>query len=102
MHHPGEIQNGELLRELVEDTKFAPLRRVLTGDLDATNGVADVQKPARLSSRAVHRQGVADRCFRAEAVQGRTEDLVVIEAVDKSFIESGFVRHRSEEHTSEL
>ena len=68
-------------------------------NLDATDGVADVQKSARLSSLAVHRQRVADGRFRAEAIQRRAKNFVVIETVNESFIESGFVRHGTVNHT---
>ena len=38
----GEIVDGELLRELVENSEFPKLGRVGDGDLDALNCVSDI------------------------------------------------------------
>ena len=51
----GEIQNGELLGELIEDPKFARRRGVLTGDFDTAYGIANVQETASLAALPVYR-----------------------------------------------
>ena len=58
--------------------------RIQAGDLDAAHGVANVEEAARLPALAVDRQRMADGGLRAEAVQHRAEDLVVVEAVDQA------------------
>src|SRR6266852_1365957 len=63
----GELAHRELLRELVEHTELAALRRVQHCELHASDRVADVQEAARLASLAVNRQRVIDGGLRAEA-----------------------------------
>src|SRR5262249_33162417 len=79
----GQLADGELLGELVEDAVLAGRGRVRDGELDAAHGVADVEAAARLPSTAADREGMADRGLDVEPVQGGPEDAVVVEAVDQ-------------------
>ena len=72
------------LGHLVEDPHaFAALRRVLDRQLDAADGVLDVDEGARLAAGAVDRQRIADRGLHEEAVEHRAVVAVVVEAVDQ-------------------
>src|SRR5271167_4563890 len=86
LHHFRELQDGELLRELVEDAEFTLLGGVVTRDLNATHGVANIQKAAGLPTLAVNRQRIIQRGLRAEAIENRPEDFVVVEAIDESLV----------------
>ncbi len=50
----GDLSDGKDLRELVEDSILAPLRRILNGQLHAAHGVAQVYVASRLAALAVH------------------------------------------------
>src|SRR5260370_4568164 len=80
-----KLQNGELLRELVEHSALAPSRRIEAGNLDATDSVADVQEASGLSALAINRQRVTDSSLGAEAVQDGAENFVVVEPVAQRF-----------------
>ena len=80
-------------------TRHSPgARRIQAGDFDAAHGVANIQVAARLPALAVDRQRMAHGRLRAEAVQHRAEDLVVIEAVDEGFVQRHFVGHGAVHH----
>src|ERR1700733_255495 len=91
LHFVREIENGDL----IEDSEFAGRGRMRTGDLDTADRVANVEEAARLPALAVHGKGMAHRRLRAESVQHRAENFVVVEAVDERFIERSFIRHRA-------
>src|ERR1700686_802156 len=54
------IHDGELLGELVVDATFASRRGIKTGELDAANGVPNIQKSSRLAALPVNRLRLAD------------------------------------------
>ena len=56
----GELEDGELLGELVEDAELAGLGRAADGQLDAAHRVADVEEAARLAALAVNGEGMVD------------------------------------------
>ena len=73
------LLDRERLGELVEHPELAALGRVLTGQLDAGQGVADVEHAPRLAALAVDGERVADDRLDAEAVEHGAEDAVVVE-----------------------
>src|ERR671914_2930272 len=87
----GELEHGELLRELVEHAELAALRRVAHGQLDALERVADVEEAARLPALAVDGERVPDHGLHAEAVERGAEDLVVVEARAQALVERGLL-----------
>ncbi|MBA3642032.1 MAG: hypothetical protein H0W53_22805, partial [Acidobacteria bacterium] len=80
LHQRSQLSDGELLGELVEDAHLAGLCRIVDGQLDALQGIADVQKPARLATLAVDSQRMADDRLNAEPVERSPEDLVIVKA----------------------
>ena len=83
----GQFADAVGLGDLVEHADlFAALRRVLQRDLDAADGVADVDERTGLSARAVHRQWVTDRRLHQEAIEDRAVVAVVVEAVDQTLV----------------
>ena len=64
---------------------------MIAGNLDAADGVANIEEAARLSALAVNGDRMSDGRLDAEAVQRRAENLVVVEAVDQAFIQRGLV-----------
>src|SRR5271165_325132 len=93
LHHLRKLQDSELLGELVEHTELALLGRVEARDLDAAHGVANVKESARLTTLSVNRERITQSGLRAETIQHRPEDFVIIETVDQSFIHLGFVSY---------
>jgi len=89
----GQVQDGELLRELVVNAALAPGGRVVASKLDAANGVANVEETAGLAALAVHGERLADGGLHAEeTIQDSAEDVVVIETIDERFVERSFFR----------
>src|SRR5215204_5053592 len=88
----GELPDRELLRELVENPHLAALGGVFHGELDASHRVADVEVAPRLGTVAVDRERVADGRLHTEAVEDRSEDLLVIEAVYEAPVALGLLR----------
>ena len=86
-HLLGQLADGERLGELVEHPELTRLGRVLGRQLDAAQGVDDVQEAARLPAPAVHRQRMADHGLHAEAVERGAERLVVVEARDQPLVQ---------------
>ncbi len=68
LHSCGEIEHGELLGELVVDAAFALLGGIQAGELDAADGVANIQEAASLAAFAIDSERLADGCLHAEAV----------------------------------
>src|SRR5215469_10614589 len=93
-HQVSQVHDGKLFGELVVNAAFASRRGVVTGNLDAAYGIANIQKSTRLAAFAVNRERLADGCLYTETVQYRTKDVIVIEAVNKRFVERRFVGHR--------
>src|SRR5436309_3157970 len=97
-HYPGQVENGELFGELVVNPALAFGGRVMTGNLDTSHGVSNVEEAARLPALAVDSERLADGCLHAETVEDGAEHVVIVEAIDQRFVERGFVRHRSVNH----
>jgi len=91
-HDLGDLAHGEALGHLVEHPELAPLRRVLGGESQALDGVADVDDAPRLPTLAVDRERLAEHGLHDEAVEHRAEDGVVIEACCKAVVERGLRR----------
>src|SRR5437879_5130629 len=70
----------------------------MTGNLDTSNGVTDVEEPARLAALPVYRERLADGRLHAETVEDGAEHVVIVEAIDQFFSKRGFVRHGSVNH----
>src|ERR1044072_4565638 len=86
-----EVDHRELLGELVEDAELARLGGVVRRQLDALQGVADVEEAARLPPRSVDGQRGGDHGLQAEAVEHGAEDLVVVEAGNQALVAGGLV-----------
>ena len=97
-HYPGQVENGELFGELVVNPALAFGGRVMTGNLDTSHGVPNVEEAACLPALAVDSERLADGCLHAETVQDGAEHVVVVESIDQRLIQRGFVRHRSVNH----
>src|SRR5438876_6506153 len=67
-HYPGQVENGELFGELVVNPALAFGGRVMTGNLDTSNGVPYVEEAACLPSLAVYGERLADGRLHAETV----------------------------------
>src|SRR5919106_2257467 len=87
-----EIRDVERLRELVEDAVFPGRGRVRRRELDALEGVHDVEESTGLTALAVHGQRVADHGLYGEAVEGGPEQLVVVETGEETLVEPGLRR----------
>src|SRR5215216_6400623 len=91
-HQLSELPDRELLGELVENPHLAALGGVFHGELDAAHRVADVEVAPCLGTVAVDRERVADGRLHTEAVEDRSEDLLVIEAVYEAPVALGLLR----------
>src|SRR6266566_3001503 len=78
----GQFEHGKLFRELIIDAALSSGSRVVTGDLDATHGVANVEETARLSSLAVNGERLSDGRLNTKAIQDGAKDIIVVEAID--------------------
>ena len=95
-HEPGEVDDAVHLGHLVEDPHaLVVLGRVLDRELDAADGVPDVDERARLAAGPVHGERVADRRLHQEAVEHRAVVAVVVEAVDQPVVEPRLVGLRA-------
>ncbi len=75
-------------------TRHSPAeRRIQAREFNAADGIAQIEKAASLPAFAVDCERMSDRRLRAETVQHRAEDLVVVEAVYESFIERHLIGH---------
>ncbi len=81
-----QLLDRELLGELVEDPELARRRGVLHRQLDAAQGVADVEEAPGLAAATVDGQRVTDHRLQAEAVEHGAEDLVVVEASQQALV----------------
>ena len=68
-----------------------PSAGLLDRQLDAVEGVADVEEAAGLAAAAVDGERVADHRLQAEAVEDGAEGLVVVEAGDQALVGGGLV-----------
>src|SRR6185437_10552267 len=86
-----QFEDAELLGELVVHAHFAARGGVEDAELDAAQGIADIQEPAGLPPFAVDGKRIAANCLHTEAVQGRAEDFVVVETCRQIWIERGLL-----------
>src|ERR1700674_3079690 len=93
-HQMRQLQDGKLFRELIVAPALASGCRVVTGDLDATYRVPNVEETARLSALPVNGEWLADGRLHAETIKDGAENVVIIEPIDQRLIERSFVRHR--------
>ncbi len=84
-----DLGHGEALGDLVEHPELARIGRLLGGQAQAFNGVADVDDAPGLPAPAVDRQRLAEHRLHDEAVQNGPEDRVVVEAGSEAVVESG-------------
>ena len=76
------------LCHLVQDIDpLAALGRIFQRQLQATNGVLDVNEGSRLAAGPMHRQRMVDGRLHHEPVQHRAVIPIVIEAVDQALVE---------------
>ena len=92
LHDTGEIEHTKLLGKLVEDAELTAVGRVEHGQLDAGQGIADIEETAGLTTLTIDGQGHADHCLNQKAVEHRTEDAVIVEAGTQALIEAYLVR----------
>ena len=84
--------DGPGLGDLVEDAHLSLLSRVVDGDLEAPDGVPDVEHSPGLSSLSIHGQRVAEGGLDAEPVGKGSVDTVVVETVDEHRVGHGLLR----------
>src|ERR1044072_1057958 len=87
----GQLEHRELLGELIEDAELTGLGGSCGSQLDAVEGVADIEEAARLAPRSIHRQRMADHRLQAKAVEHGAEHLVVIKAGNQALVAGGLV-----------
>src|ERR1700675_5170799 len=75
-HKVRDVENRKALRKLVEHAALAGLGGIEAVQLDAPDGISNIEKAARLPSAAVHSEGRSNRRLHAKAVQNRAEPLV--------------------------
>src|SRR5262249_52070568 len=78
-----QVHNGELLGKLIVNTALSAGCGVMTGNLYASHGVANIKETACLAALAVNGKRLADGGLHAEAVQHRAEDVVVVKPIDE-------------------
>src|SRR5437588_4556390 len=88
-HYPGQVENGELFGELVVNPALAFGGRVMTGNLDTSNGVPYVEEAACLPCLAVYRERLADGRLHAETVEDGAELDGVVESLGQRLIKRG-------------
>jgi hypothetical protein len=93
-----ELPDRELLGELIEDAELARFRRIEDHQLDAAQGVADIEQAADLVAQAVERQRAPEDGLRDKPVEHRPEDGVVVEAGVQSLGEGGLVGFQAVDH----
>src|SRR5271167_3121565 len=91
LDHSRQVQNGKLFRELIEYPALPSSRRIQTCDLDAPNSVTNVEKAASLAPLAVYGERVSNSRLNAKTIKNCPEDVVIVEAVNKRFVQSDFV-----------
>src|SRR5438270_7476460 len=74
----GELADAVLLGELVEHAELSTVRWVEGRELHTSHGVANVEEASGLSAFPVDGERVPDRALRAEAVEDRAPDVVVV------------------------
>src|SRR5215210_2519507 len=92
-HQLGELPDRELLSKLVEYPHLAALGGVFHCELDAAHRVADVEVAPRLGTVAVDRERMAYGRLHTEAVEDRSEDFLVVEAVYEAPVALGLLRN---------
>ena len=91
MRQFGKLPHEEGFHDLVENTQFTCFRGVEDGFFHALQGILDVEVPARLAARPVHRQRVAADGLDHKAVHHRAEKFVVVEEGAEPRVHGGFV-----------
>lgn len=87
-----QLPYGKGLGDLVEDAKLPGLRGMEGCQIDALHGVHEVDVAPGLPPFPVDGQRITCHRLDHEAVDHRTEDLVVIEVGQKPLLEPGFLR----------
>src|SRR5579864_1563774 len=98
-YHLREFENRELLRELVVNSALAARGRILASDLDTANRIAYVEETAHLSALAVHGKRLTDGRLYAKAIKHGAKHVIIVEAIDKRFVEGDLVSHRAVHHS---
>src|SRR5579884_83073 len=91
LYQAGELGHGELLRKLIEHPELAPFRRVQEGKLDAPQGVDDVEEASGLVPTSVECQRMVRHGLDAKPIEGRAEDIIVMEAGSEAVVEPGLL-----------
>src|SRR5450755_926936 len=86
----GDLLDAHPFGDLVEDPELAPVGGVFAGELDAADGVADVDHAAGLAAGAVDGQRVAGDGLDDEPVQHGAEHRIVVEPGGEPFVAGGF------------
>ena len=87
----GKLKHRELLSELVEYAELSTFGGIEANNLDAAHSITNVEEAAGLAALAVDRERNANGRLGAEAIQHGAKYVVVIEAVDQSFVHLYFV-----------
>ena len=99
LHQVRQLQNRKLFGELVENAEFAFERGVQTSDFNAANRVANIQKSSGLAALPVNRKRLPGYRLHTKPIQDRSENFVIVKAVDQHLIERHLVGHGSKYHT---
>src|ERR1700722_17767248 len=91
LNEASDFQNRKPFRELIVNATFARRRRIQARQLNAANGIANVEETSLLAALSVDGQRVANDRFNAKPIQNRPEDFVIIKTVDEDFVERDFV-----------
>mmetsp|Transcript_5889 Transcript_5889/g.13971 ORF Transcript_5889/g.13971 Transcript_5889/m.13971 type:complete len:465 (-) Transcript_5889:88-1482(-) len=89
-NHLGDIPDATGLGDLVEDLDtFSLVRGVVDGDLNAPGSISDVDEGTSLTSGSVNSQWNTHSSLHEETVQDSSVISVVVESVDKTFVQDG-------------
>src|SRR5438270_3129409 len=99
LNQASELQHGKLLGKLIKDAIFMSSRRIQAGQLNTTDGIADVEETAGLTTFAVNRDGMTNGCLHTETVQRRAKHFIVIKTIHQGSLSCDFIGYGSVNHS---
>ena len=100
MDQSRQIPNTVGLGGLIEDPDpLTRRRRMIDGQFDAADGIADVDEGPGLPAGTMNRQWMAHRRLHEETVEHRAEVAVIVEAVDEPLVQLRLRRLRPPDDT---
>src|ERR1700733_3163649 len=85
----GQLQNGKLLCELIENSKLSRFCGILDRQPNTVHRVTNIEEAAGLAAGAIYRQGKAQSRLHAETIQHRSPDCVVVEPCSQRVVAGG-------------